>query len=123
VKANTSARALAVFMVGAGGLHFVLTDGYARIVPHFIPGAELVVRVSGVAEIICGCLVAIPRTRRIGGFATAALLVAVFPANVQMALDGGLHGAGFPLGNAVVAWLRLPVQLPLIKWALSVARR
>lgn len=110
-------------MVGAGALHFVLRDGYARIVPHFIPNADLVVRASGVAEIICGCLVAIPKTRRAGGFATAALLIAVFPANVQMALDGGLSGAGFPLGNPVVAWLRLPVQLPLIKWALSVARR
>jgi len=110
-------------MVGAGGLHFALTDGYARIVPHFIPDAELVVRVSGVAEIICGCLVAIPKTRRVGGFATAALLIAVFPANVQMALDGGLKGGGFALGNPAVAWLRLPVQIPLIKWALSVARR
>jgi uncharacterized membrane protein len=123
MKTNTSARLLAAFMVGAGGLHFVLTDGYARIVPSFIPNADLVVRVSGVAEIICGCLVAIPKTRRVGGFATTALLIAVFPANLKMALDGGLKGAGFPLGNAWVAWLRLPVQIPLIKWALSVARR
>lgn len=110
-------------MVGAGGLHFVLTDGYAPIVPRFIPRADLVVRFSGVAEIICGGLVAMPKTRRFGGFATAALLTAVFPANVQMALDGGLKGGGFPLGNGWFAWLRLPLQIPLIKWALSVARR
>jgi uncharacterized membrane protein len=109
-------------MVGAGSLHFVLTDGYARIVPRFIPRADLVVRVSGAAEIVCGGLIAMPKTRHWGGFATAALLTAVFPANVQMALDGGLSGAGFPLSEAWVAWLRLPLQVPLIKWALSVAR-
>ena len=46
----------------------------------------------------------------------------MFPANVQMALDGGLPGAGFPLGNPIVAWLRLPVQIPLVLAALAIAR-
>jgi uncharacterized membrane protein len=48
--------------------------------------------------------------------------VAVFPANVQMALDGGLAGAGSPANSAALAWLRLPLQIPLILWAISVAR-
>ncbi len=47
----------------------------------------------------------------------------LFPANVQMALDGGIPGAGFPLGSPVLAWLRLPLQVPLIWWALVHTRR
>jgi uncharacterized membrane protein len=43
----------------------------------------------------------------------------VFPANLQMALDGGLEGAPFPADNAVAAWLRLPLQVPLVLWALQ----
>ncbi len=72
----------------------------------------------------CAALLALPRTRRFGAWATAALFVAVFPANVQMALDSG-HAdasASHPLNNAALAWLRLPLQLPLILWALSVRR-
>jgi uncharacterized membrane protein len=60
-----------------------------------------------------------PRTRRIGAYATAILFVAVFPANVQMAIDGGYAEAGFPANNATLAWLRLPLQVPLVCWALS----
>jgi uncharacterized membrane protein len=50
------------------------------------------------------------------------LFVIVFPANVQMALDGGVRGAGFPANSARLAWIRLPLQVPLILWAISVAR-
>ena len=53
----------------------------------------------------------------------APLLVVVWPANVQMALDGGIPGAGFPTGSPVVAWLRVPLQAPLVVWALRLARR
>jgi uncharacterized membrane protein len=78
-----------------------------------------VVTVSGFAEIGCALLLLAPRTRRIGAYATALLFVAVFPANVQMALDGGYADAGFPANNAALAWLRLPLQAPLVYWALS----
>ena len=82
-----------------------------------------VVVVSGIAEVGCGVLLLIPRTRRLGARASALLLVAVFPANVQMALDGGDRTASFPANSALLAWLRLPLQAPLIWWALSFACR
>ncbi len=102
--------------------HFVVTDAYARISPRVLPAPRALVYASGVAELACAALVAARRTRRVGGWVTAALLVAVLPANVQMALDGGLPGAGGPLGSPVAAWLRLPLQIPLIAWAVWVAR-
>jgi uncharacterized membrane protein len=118
-----SALALASLLAGSGTLHLLLPGPYRQIVPHALGHARELVAVSGVAELACAVAVLLPRTRRAGGWATAALFVAVFPANVQMALDGGISGAAFPLNSPVAAWLRLPLQLPLILWALSVARR
>ncbi|PZS17629.1 MAG: DoxX family protein [Acidimicrobiales bacterium] len=108
---------LAAFLVAAGILHFVATSTYERIVPRVLGHPRLLVQVSGAAEILCGALLAPPRTRRLGAWLTIALFVAVFPANVQMALDGGLRGAGFPANSAIASWLRLPLQIPLIVWA------
>lgn len=118
-----SRLALAALMVAAGCLHFLAPDAYARIVPRRLGDARLIVHLSGVAEVAAGALLVSERTRRVGGWCTAAVLVAVFPANVQMALDGGLTGAGGALGSPVVAWLRLPLQAPLLVWALRHARR
>jgi uncharacterized membrane protein len=111
---------LVALVGGSGVLHLATPRPYRRIVP--APLAEWrseVVTVSGFAEIGCSLLLLAPRTRRIGAYATALLFVAVFPANVQMALDGGYADAGFPANNAALAWLRLPLQVPLIYWALS----
>jgi uncharacterized membrane protein len=72
---------------------------------------------SGVAELVCA--VGLLRRRRWAGSASAVLLAAVFPANVQMALDSG-HGrnAGLP-DNRIFAWGRLPLQIPMLRAALS----
>ncbi len=78
---------------------------------------------SGAAEIVGGALLAHPRTRRLGGWVCAALLVVVFPANVQMALDGGLAGSRSVLGSPAAAWVRLPLQVPLVLWAAWEGRR
>lgn len=112
-------------MIGAGTLHFAIPASYARIVPRvFGPEvARTLVLASGAAEITVGLLLVVPRTRRLGAWLTAALLMAIFPANVQMALDGGIPGEGFPLGSPVAAWLRLPLQVPLVWWAVVHARR
>ena len=112
-----SALALAAFMVVAGVLHFVIPRGYERIVPRLLGHARVLVASTGVAEIAAGLLVAVPRTRRLGARVTFALLVVVWPANVQMALDGGLSGAGPVLGSAAVAWIRVALQVPLLAWA------
>jgi uncharacterized membrane protein len=93
---------------------------YRRIVPAPLKRWQAeVVAVSGVAEIACALLLLHRRTRRAAALATAGLLVAVFPANVQMALDGGYPDAPFPANSRLGAWLRLPVQVPLVLWALS----
>jgi uncharacterized membrane protein len=73
---------------------------------------------SGVAELLCAAGLAVPRTRRVAGWATAALMLAVFPANIQMALDADGHSDVYRW----VTYARLPLQVPLVVWAVSVAR-
>ncbi len=114
---------LALLLAGAGVNHFLSPGTYDRIVPRIIPSPRAVTYASGLAELICAGLVAVPRTRRVGGWATAGLFVAVFPANIQMALDGGIPESTSFSGSATAAWLRLPVQVPLVWWAVRVAQR
>lgn len=109
---------MAALVGGSGTLHLVSPRTYERIVPRVLGHPHEIVTASGVAELVCAALLLTPRTRRLGGWATAALLVAVFPANVQMALDGGVRSAGFPFDSAAVAYARLPVQPLLVWWAL-----
>ena len=110
--------------VVAGVLHFVVPELYVRIVPPVFPAALAFVYLSGLAEIAVGIGLLIPRTRRHAAWATVALLVAIFPANVYMATHGvvikGLPGGGDP--SNVVRWGRLPVQAVLILWALWYTR-
>ena len=77
---------LAAFFVFAGVTHFTNPEFFIAIVPAWLPNAPLLVAVSGVAEIAGGIGVLIPRTRRLAGWGLIALLVAVYPANVDMAL-------------------------------------
>ena len=117
---------LAGMMIGSGVLHLVAPGTYERTVPRQLPDARKVVFVSGVVELACGALLLVPATRKVGGWATVALLAAVFPANVQMMLDAGTeHQAAknvpAPLFRAV-ALARLPMQVPMIRRALRVAR-
>jgi uncharacterized membrane protein len=111
---------LCALIGGSGVLHFVAPKPYRRIVPAPLRGqAAAVVALSGLCEIGCALLLARARTRTTGAWLTAALLVAVSPANVQMALDSGRADGQGPMNNVVVAWLRLPLQIPLIRWALG----
>ena len=103
--------------MAAGALHFIIPRSYQRIVPRSLGHAPLLVAASGVAEIVAGALVAVPRTRRLGAGLAFAVLLVVWPANVQMALDGGIPEAGFPAGSAAVSWIRVPLQIPLLVWA------
>ena len=115
------ALGLAAFMFVAGLAHFAVPRTYERIVPRLLGDPSFWVRWSGVAEVACAGLLVDRRTRRVGGVATAVVLVAVFPANAKMALDGGIPGRPFPLGSPVAAWLRLPLQVPMVVWAGRVA--
>ena len=101
---------LALLFVAAGILHFLAPGPYLRIMPPWLPAPRLLVALSGAAELAGGLGLLWPATRRLAGWALLALLVAVFPANVQMLqMHAQLH---LP---AWVLWARLPLQ-PLLMW-------
>ncbi len=112
---------LAIFFIVAGSLHFVSPKSYIRIVPPFLPVPRLLVLISGIAEIAGGIGLLIPQFQRAAAYGLVLLLLAVFPANIYMA---AAH-VQFPglLGTSWVQWLRLPLQIPLIWWALQYTRR
>jgi uncharacterized membrane protein len=114
---------LAGLLGGMGVLHFVAPKPFVAIVPRALPEPELLVAASGVAELACAALVAVPRTRRLGGAASAALFASVFPANIQMAVDSSAEKTRKPGWYQAIAWGRLPLQVPLVLWALSMRRR
>jgi uncharacterized membrane protein len=108
----TSARLLGVFFIAAGVNHFVIPRAYARIVPPPLSGdAERVVAISGAAEIAGGVGVLLAPTRRAAGVGLIALLAAVFPANLYMALEP----ARFARIPRWALYARLPLQ-PLMMW-------
>ncbi len=112
---------LAVGMTIAGILHFIGADYYATIVPDWLPAPLLLVYVSGVAEIAGGIGLLIPATRRLAAWGLIALFVAVFPANIHMAVHHINPFGGEP-PSAIVLWGRLPLQLVLIWWAYAFTR-
>ena len=109
----------AVFFVGAGVNHFLRTGFYLRMMPTYVPMHLTMVQISGVAEIVLGVLLLVPQTTAMAAWGLIALLVAVFPANVQMAL----HPATFPEFQPTALWLRLPLQVVMIAWAFWYTRR
>jgi uncharacterized membrane protein len=118
-RGNTVALGLAGVLGVAGVAHFVRPEFFDEIVPHALPASPRTwTYVSGIAELACAAAVARPSTRRIGGLAAAALFVAVFPANVQMAVDWRDR----PASEQAAALGRLPLQIPLVLWALKVRR-
>lgn len=105
--------ALAGLFILAGVLHFVLTPVYLRIMPAYLPSPRLLVLVSGACEVLGGLGLLNQGTRRFAAWGLVALLVAVMPANVQMALD---HARWHSIPEWLL-WARLPLQVPLIWWA------
>jgi uncharacterized membrane protein len=103
--------ALVVGMVGQGINHFVNDHLFVRMMPGYLPWHLELVWWSGIAEIVLGLAVIPQRTRRIAGWGLLALLVAVFPANLEMAL----HPDRWPELPELALWLRLPFQ-PLLLW-------
>jgi uncharacterized membrane protein len=112
---------LTVGMIGAGCNHFLATDTYVAMVPSALPAPLGLVYLSGVAEIVGGVGLVDRRTRRLAAWGLVLLLLAVFPANVNMAIN---H---LPLGTRAVPtwalWARLPLQALLIAWAWWFTRR
>ncbi len=107
---------MGAFYVFAGVMHFVGTDPYVRIMPSYLPWHLELVYLSGVAEILCGVGVLIPRTRVMAAWATIALLIAVFPANIHVAVNN-VPMVGAEQGGGIGNWVRLPFQAVFIAWA------
>ncbi len=115
-----AAAGLVVLLTSTGILHFAVPASFDAIVPEQLPGTVRTwTYLSGTAELLVAALIAVPRTRRLGGVLAALLFVAVFPANVKMAIDWSDR----PTWMRALAYGRLPLQIPLVLWALLVYRR
>ena len=110
---------LGIGFIAAGVLHFVKPRMYEAIVPDYLPAHRELVYASGVAEIAGGAGVLHPATRRAAGWWLIATLVAIFPANVEMAV----HAERFAPLRPAALWARLPLQAVLIAWAWRTAAR
>ena len=117
--------ALAAVLATSGVTHLVRPEVFEGMVPRALPATRGLVYASGVVELLCAAGLVTPSTRRAAGWCSAVLLVAVFPANVQMAVDAWQDWSAGEVGTpyAVATLLRLPLQLPLIWWAWRVTRR
>jgi uncharacterized membrane protein len=109
---------LAFMMIAGGILHFVKPRFYMKIMPDYLSSHFLLVILSGIAEVICGILLLFPYTQNWGSYLTIALLIAVFPANIEMSRK-------FFIGKKKGFWLtivRLPLQILLIWWAFQLIK-
>jgi uncharacterized membrane protein len=111
---------LTIGMVVAGANHFIDPGLYVAMMPAALPWPLELVYISGVFEILGGLGLILPRTRRLAGWGLIALLLAVFPANINMAVHH-LPFGGEPV-PAWALWGRLPLQGVLIVWAWWVSR-
>ena len=106
---------LAVLFAVSGATHLVRPELFKPLMPAWVPAHDEVILGSGLAELACTAGLLVPATRRSAGLASAALLVAVFPGNLKMALDSTRTGS---TRSRMVSLGRLPLQLPLIRVAL-----
>ena len=110
---------MAAMLIGIGTGHFLAPKPFDTIVPPELPGsARFYTYASGVAEVGIGAMLLVPRTRRLGALAAAALFLAVFPANINMVR----MWKDKPLPMKLGALARLPMQVPMITRALAIRR-
>jgi uncharacterized membrane protein len=112
---------LALLLGSSGVLHLTRPQIFEPLIPRQLGSARPWVYVSGVAEIACAAGLSTSRSRRVAGRASAVLLVTIFPGNVQQAVTA-LRSTRASTGYLVGTLARLPVQLPLVAWALRIAR-
>ena len=114
-----SAKLLVAGFLGSGTMHLVKPEVYEPLMPAWVPAHREVILASGVAELVCALGMVVPRTRRVSGWASAALLLGIWPGNLQMALDSNRSGN---TAFKVAAWGRMPLQVPMIRAAVAAAR-
>ena len=122
VRPTRAELGLALIFAISGILHFTRPRPYEQIVPHRLPRKRELVYASGAAELLCSVGLMHPRTRAAAGLASAGLLVALFPANVQMAADVCRSPRRGP-GAKALALIRLPMQAPIVAVAWRAFRR
>mgnify|MGYP001546961963 CR=1 FL=1 len=105
---------LALFFIFAGLNHFLMPEIYLGMIPPWVPAPRAMNEISGAAECLGGLGLLVPQTRWLAGWGLVALLVAVFPANLHVALQGRMPGLAV---SPLVLWLRLPFQPVLMAWA------
>lgn len=106
---------MGAFYILSGLNHFVSADAYIAIMPDYLPWHPELVFVSGVAEVALGVAVLIPATRVTAAWGLILLLIAIFPANLYVAVNDLAYVGNEP--NTILNWLRLPLQLVLLGWA------
>lgn len=104
---------LALLFFASGCAHFRYTAAFAAIIPPYLPAPRILVQLSGAAELLLGIMVLVPARRRSAGIGLIALMLAVLPANLFMAMEP----ERFPQFAPWLLWLRLPLQGVLIVWA------
>ena len=109
----------AAIFLAAGFLHWVHPAPFVKIMPPYLPWPVQLVYLSGIFEIVLGVILLIPKCQVLAAWGLIALLIAVFPANVYMALNA----SDYPQFPAALIWLRLPLQGVLIAWAYWFTRR
>ena len=109
---TVSKSLLAIFMIGAGTMHFVNPDFYIKIMPQYLPLHRELVYLSGVSEMALGLLLLVPRFSRLAAWGIIALLIAVFPANIYVYQNQAVLPA-----PPILHLLRLPLQGVFILWA------
>jgi uncharacterized membrane protein len=117
-----SAAGLAAIFAGSAVIHLLKPDFYEPLIPEPLGSPRAWVWGSGIAELALAGLLLDKRRRKFAGLASAALLVGVFPANIKMALDGGAQDLDGLAGSSLLAYLRLPLQVPMVWWALNIAK-
>ena len=110
---------LGLLFIVAGLNHFRVAEFYVKIMPPYLPWPLELVYLSGIMEVALGGLLLVPKWTRLAAWGLIALLIAVFPANIHMALRPDL----FPEFDRVVLWLRLPLQGVFIAWAFWFTRK
>lgn len=132
-RANTPAltwqmTGLAALFLASGLVHLVRPEVMEAMVPRALPAPRRLIHVSGVAELACAAGLVVPRTRKLAGWGSAAILLLVFPANVQMAATAHQRARRDSASTSrqvvrVATLARLPLQVPLIRVALRAAGR
>ncbi|WP_405969636.1 DoxX family protein [Streptomyces sp. NBC_00988] len=118
-RSERSSLLLAGLLATAGVAHFASPRQFDATIPRSLPGSPRAwTYASGVVELALAAGIAVPRTRRTAALAAAGFFVGVFPANVKMALDWRDR----PTPQKAAAIGRLPLQVPLVLWARSVAK-